>query len=129
MLEVICAIIVDHLSSKVFVAQRGLSMKMPLKFEFPGGKMELGETPSECLVREIKEELNLSIVVLEELSPNIHSYPEFIIKLVPFICHIIGGEIVLKEHATYLWLVPADLLNLDWAEADIPILKNYLASL
>jgi len=128
MINVTCAIIVDN-ANKVLVTQRSASMKLPLKIEFPGGKIEEGETPSECLVREIKEELNLDIGILFEMPANIHHYVEFSINLIPFVCKVIGGSIELREHASYRWLEASELLEQDWAEADIPIVENYLNSL
>ena len=128
MINVTCAIIVDDTNS-VLVTQRSASMKLPLKIEFPGGKIEEGETPSECLVREIKEELNLDIKILFEMPANIHHYVEFSINLIPFVCKVIGGSIELREHESYQWLNPSELLDQDWAEADVPIVENYLSSL
>lgn len=128
MINVTCAIIVDD-TDRVLVTQRGASMKLPLKIEFPGGKIEEGETPSECLVREIKEELNLDIKTLSQMPANIHHYVEFSINLIPFVCKVVGGSIELREHASYQWLPSSELLDQDWAEADIPIVENYLNSL
>ena len=128
MINVTCAVIVSQ-TNQVLVTQRSATMKLPLKWEFPGGKMEYGETPAACLTREIKEELNVDINIGSALQPYAHHYPDFSINLIPFICEIIGGEIALSEHAQYLWLNPTALLNLDWAEADIPIVKNYLTFL
>lgn len=125
MINVTCAIIVDDMG-RVLVTQRSVTMKLPLKIEFPGGKIEEGETASDCLVREIKEELNLDIKTLFGMPANIHHYVEFSINLIPFVCKIIGGSIELREHASYQWLDPLELLDLDWAEADIPIVENYL---
>lgn len=129
MIQVTCAIIVNPLTHQVLATQRSAIMKLPMKFEFPGGKIEPGETASECLVREIKEEIDLTITVLKELPANIHHYSDFSIELIPFVCEILSGKITLKEHHSYRWSDPSDLLALDWAEADIPILKNYLTSL
>jgi 8-oxo-dGTP diphosphatase len=128
MINVTCAIIVDD-TKNVLVTQRSALMKLPLKIEFPGGKIEEGETPSECLVREIKEELNLDIKILFEMPANIHHYVEFSINLIPFVCKVIGGSIELREHASYQWLNSSELLDQDWAEADVPIVENYLSAL
>lgn len=125
MISVTCAIIVDN-TGRVLVTQRSAVMKLPLKIEFPGGKIEEDETASDCLVREIKEELNLDIKILFEMPANIHHYVEFSINLIPFVCKIIGGSIELREHASYQWLKPSELLKQDWAEADIPVVENYL---
>ncbi|WP_214226059.1 (deoxy)nucleoside triphosphate pyrophosphohydrolase [Pedobacter sp. B4-66] len=128
MINVTCAIIVDDAGS-VLVTQRSAIMKLPFKIEFPGGKIEPGETASDCLVREIKEELNLDIKTLFEMPSNIHHYVEFSINLIPFVCKIIGGSIELREHASYQWLNPSELSDQDWAEADVPIVDNYLNSI
>ena len=126
MIEVACAIIVNP-ENQVLVAQRSATMKMPLKMEFPGGKVEPGETAAVCLIREIKEELNLSVHPVFEMEVNIHQYPDFTIKLIPFICTITSGELVLKEHIACYWADLEMLDHLDWTAADIPVMKNYLA--
>ena len=128
MIDVACAIIVKS-DGQVLVTQRSAVMKLPLKTEFPGGKVEKGETPSACLIREIKEELNLDIRVIFEMPANEHVYPDFSIRLIPFVCEITGGVIVLKEHAAYCWLDAEELMDLDWAAADIPVMKNYVNSI
>lgn len=122
-----CAIIVNS-EQLVLVTQRSAVMKLPLKFEFPGGKIEPGETAMACLIREVREELNLDIRTVLELPAYEHSYVDFSIKLFPFVCEITGGEIELREHAAYKWMDAKHLLELDWAEADVPVVENYLKS-
>lgn len=123
--SVACAIIESN--QKVLVTQRSEKMKLPLKWEFPGGKVEKGETDEDCLIREIYEELNINIVIKKKLKSNTHKYSENkAIELIPFLCEIKDGEIKLTEHANFLWLSKSELLNLDWAEADVPILNEYL---
>ena len=104
-------------------------MSLPLKWEFPGGKVEPNETAEMCLIREIREELGIDIEIIRELPSNTHAYPSITIKLKPFICKIVKGEIILTEHIEFKWLSTNELLDLDWAEADIPILKHYLTTL
>lgn len=124
-IEVSCAIIeVDGL---VLIAQRNESMSMPLKWEFPGGKMHPGESPMECLRRELMEELSIDVEVLRPLPPAVHDYPGFSITLLPFICSIVSGEITLHEHSAIRWALPADLHLFDLAEADIPVVASYLS--
>jgi len=124
-IDVTCAIVVDR-NHLILVTQRSQTMSLPLKWEFPGGKIELNETAEDCLIREIKEELDIEIEILKRLDSNKHAYPNIMINLIPFTCRQAGGIITLKEHANYKWLNPNELLDLDWADADIPIMHNYL---
>lgn len=104
-------------------------MRLPLKWEFPGGKVEPDESPEHCIIREIEEELGIIIRPLKRLVSCIYETGEQDIRLIPFDCTVIKGEIHLSEHAAFLWLNPDELKNLDWAEADLPVLQNYLNSL
>jgi 8-oxo-dGTP diphosphatase len=125
MIEVTCSII-EH-NNKILVTQRSEKMALPLKWEFPGGKIEKDETAEACLIREILEELHINIKITRQLNSNTHQYSETkIIKLIPFICELVSGDIKLTEHANFLWLSKNELVNLDWAEADVPILNKYL---
>ncbi|AMR31178.1 hypothetical protein A0256_06940 [Mucilaginibacter sp. PAMC 26640] len=124
-IRVTCALIINN-EGKVLVAQRSTQMSLPLKWEFPGGKIEPNESPNDCLVREIKEELDIDIRIVKQLPSNNHSYPHISIELIPFLCIYLTGEISLREHANFRWLPKDDLLALDWADADVPILYNYL---
>jgi 8-oxo-dGTP diphosphatase len=101
-------------------------MAMPLKWEFPGGKINPGETPEHCLCREIAEELSIKVAVHHALAEKTHAYPEFTITLYPFVCNIISGSITLREHAAVTWLPREELASLDWAAADRPVLETYL---
>jgi 8-oxo-dGTP diphosphatase len=125
MIDVTCALIKGH-DGDILVTQRSSTMRLPLKWEFPGGKVEPGESEEECVVREIAEELGIQVQVLKRLMPHIHDDGQSVIRLIPFECVIIGGEICLTEHASYLWLRPEQLEILDWAAADLPILQDYL---
>lgn len=124
-IAVACAIIM--INGKVLVVQRSEKMSLPLKWEFPGGKIEKDETEEECIIREIKEELNLEIEISKRLSSSLFDYPNFSIELIPFLARQTGGQIMLNEHSDYKYLENDELLNLDWAEADIPIVKEYLS--
>ena len=124
MLNVTCAII--QLNNKILVTQRSETMKLPLKWEFPGGKLEDGESEIDCIKREIKEEINLDIEIVYRLTNNIHDYGNFIVNLIPFLANHIQGEINLSEHKGYVLLEKSELLELDWAEADLPIVEEFL---
>ena len=120
---VACAII-EH-DRKVMAVQRSELMNLPLKWEFPGGKIKQGESPEQCVVREVSEELNVQIAAGRSLSSVSHNYPDFSVTLYPFICAILTGEITLHEHKTLLWLSPHELWSLDWVAADFPIISAY----
>lgn len=98
---------------------------MALKWEFPGGKVEPGEGREECLIREIREELSVNVDIIRGLSPVKHHYPDLSLTLYPFLCTISGAKISLNVHKTVLWVRPEKLLDHDWAEADIPIVREY----
>lgn len=124
-IPVTCAIIMKE--GKVLVAQRNKEMLQPWKWEFPGGKIEIGESAEDCLSREIKEELNINIQIIQAFPVHQHRYSiEKEIKLIPFLCNYFGGELILKEHHQVLWMDVAQLSGLDWSEADIPIVKNFV---
>lgn len=123
-LHVACAIIEQD--GLVLAAQRSAGMSLPLKWEFPGGKIHAGETAEDCLRRELVEEMGIQVDVGKSLPASTHRYPTFTITLQPFICAIKCGNIVLHEHADILWLSPEALHTLDWAEADLPVIEFYL---
>lgn len=123
-IDVTCALI--FLGNKILVTQRSEKMKLPLKWEFPGGKLEENESEIDCIKREILEEINIEIEVVKQLSNSVYDYGSFKINLIPFIANYVSGEIILSEHKDYKLLDKAELLNLDWAEADLPIVEEFL---
>ena len=126
-MQVACAII--EYNSKILAVQRGERLNLPLKWEFPGGKIHQGESPEACVVREVFEELNIQIAVTRPLSLASHDYPDFSVTLHPFICTIVSGDIILRDHKAMLWLPPCELQTLDWVTADFPIIREYLKEL
>jgi 8-oxo-dGTP diphosphatase len=126
-IQVTCAIIVKE--GKILAAQRSERMSLPLKWEFPGGKLMEGESEEDCLKREILEELNIAITITSKLTTSIHDYGNFTIALIPFLAEYAGGEIKLHEHRQIGWFTKEELTALDWAPADIPILHELLALL
>ena len=121
---VTCAII--QFNDKILAVQRSETMKLPLKWEFAGGKIESGESEIDCIKREVSEELNIQIEVIDRLTPIIHQYPDFKIELIPFTADFVSGELKLKEHCNFVLANKEALINLDWAEADLPILKEFI---
>lgn len=122
-IKVTCAIIEKN--GKVLAVQRSETMNLPLKWEFPGGKLEHGESEKECIKREINEELQIDIDPYLKLSPSVHCYPDFTIELIPFVSKYINGNLKLIEHKSSLWIDKEELLSVDWAEADLPIINEY----
>jgi len=98
------------------------------KFEFPGGKIEEGESREEALHRELLEELNLSIKIKSFLMTVVHLYPDFELTMHCFICEVDSKEFILNEHIDKKWLKVNELNQLDWAGADIPIVEKLVSN-
>ena len=123
-INVVAAIIRD--GNRVFATQRGYGDYKD-GWEFPGGKIETGETPQKALVREIKEELDTEIVVGDLLTIIEYDYPKFHLSMQCFWCQIVEGTLVLKEHEAARWLDLESIDSVDWLPADqtiIPLLKE-----
>lgn len=124
--RVVAAIIIND--GKVFATQRGYG-EFKDGWEFPGGKIDAGETPEEALVREIKEELDTEVEVKELLETVEYDYPKFHLSMDCFICKIKAGELVLKEHEASQWLKKETLDSVEWLPADLGLIEkieNYL---
>jgi 8-oxo-dGTP diphosphatase len=121
--HVACAII--ERDGLVLAAQRSRTMRMPLQWEFPGGKIEPGEGPEACLHRELLEELGIRVSVKRVMPTLTHRYPAFTVMLHPFVCELLSGELVLNEHRAIVWLKPGELPALNWVEADFAIIAAY----
>jgi len=126
MINVTCAIIRND-DEKVLVVQRGEGSDHPLKWEFPGGKVDQGENFEDCIVREIEEELSLDIVICESLQNVEHDYGHKIVRLIPFICDTLMDLPVLNEHVDYRWVNADELRDIDFSEADIPVANDYIS--
>ena len=113
--RVVAAIIVEN--DKIFVTQRGYG-EFKGGWEFPGGKIEEGETPQQALVREIREELDTEIEVGELVYKVEYDYPKFHLSMDCFLCRIKSGKLVLKEHEDAKWLKRDELSSVEWLPAD-----------
>ena len=126
-IEVVAAIIHDD-EGRIFSTQRGYGDYKD-GWEFPGGKMEPGESPEEALRREIWEELETKIVVERLVQTVEYDYPKFHLKMHCFWCHIESGSLILKEHEAAKWLSSELLCSVDWLPADLIVVKNLFLSL
>ncbi len=120
--EVVCAVIKKD--DKYFICQRGPKGECGYKWEFPGGKIEIGETHQEALIREIKEELKSDISVNEYITTVDHEYNTFIITMHAYLCTLNNGELELTEHVEKAWISMSQFINYDLAEADKPIVEE-----
>ncbi len=118
-----CAII-EH-DGKVLAGQRSAALSFPLQWEFPGGKQEENETDEETLLREIREELDVDIEIIQKLPVTTKDQGWREIILVPFVCKLRTFEMTLSEHEQIMWLDPQDLLSLNWTVGDLDIIKSY----
>ncbi len=123
----VCAAIIIH-NDRILITQRSKDMKQPMSWEFPGGKIDGEETMEECIKREIKEELGIEIKVIKHFYTNFHRYDFGDIELISFLTSWESGEILLKEHANFLWVKKEDLTNFKFAPADIPIVERLIKS-
>lgn len=114
-IEVAAAIIIHN--NKIFATQRGYG-EFKDAWEFPGGKIEVGETPQQALIREIKEELDTEIEVGKLIDTVEYDYPQFHLCMHCFCCTVKCGDLVLKEHEAAKWLTKDSLYSVEWLPAD-----------
>jgi 8-oxo-dGTP diphosphatase len=124
-IPVVCALI--ERNGCVLLAQRPAHKHLPLKWEFPGGKVEPGEAPDAAVVREIREELGCAIALVRALPRFTHDYGAAVIEMIPFVCTLAPGspEPFPHEHVGMLWAKPGELDRPDLAPADYPVVCSY----
>ena len=123
---VVAGVIINE--KKILCAQRSKNNfnYISKKFEFPGGKIEKFETDEQCLKREILEELSLEIEIYDFYMLVNHIYPDFKLNMKVYLCSSNNRNIILKEHVSCKWLSLKKISNLDWAEADLPVVRKLL---
>jgi 8-oxo-dGTP diphosphatase len=124
MFEVTAGIILKE--DKILIAKRGLDKKFRGRWEFPGGKLEPGESLQDCIKRELEEELNISIKNQEYFITNEHEYDNFKVKIHSFLIREYNGEIILNEHEELKWINPNKYEEYDILEADLPFIRAFL---
>ena len=118
-IRVVAAVICDSIEhkTKIFSTARGYG-EFKDGWEFPGGKIEPDETPEHAIIREIKEELDTKIEVIQLLDTVEYDYPKFHLSMDCFICNVKSGDLILKEHEAAKWLTKETLYSVDWLPAD-----------
>jgi 8-oxo-dGTP diphosphatase len=125
-LAVVCALI--ERDGHVLMAQRPAHKHLGGKWEFPGGKIEPGETPEAALHRELHEELGCTVEILRPLAPHTHAYAAVTVQLIPYVTRLLpsSGTPQTHEHAALRWVPAGELMSLDLPDADLPIIADYL---
>jgi len=125
-LEVVAAILIYN--DRILCMERGAGKYAYVsnKFEFPGGKIEPGEAKHTALERELREEMEINVIIKESdiyMTVN-HEYPDFSLTMYAFKCNLVNPNFIRKEHVDSKWLLPGELKALDWAPADKPIVQK-----
>ncbi|MGN7860570.1 (deoxy)nucleoside triphosphate pyrophosphohydrolase [Microbacterium sp. 22303] len=123
-IEVVGAVLIRD--GAVLSAQRSPHMSLAGFWEFPGGKVEAGETPQVALAREMREELLCTVTIGDHIDTIRHEYNFGVVTLTTFYATLVEGEPQLTEHSELRWIPVPDLLNVEWADADVPTVKRVM---
>ncbi|MCC3867731.1 (deoxy)nucleoside triphosphate pyrophosphohydrolase [Terrisporobacter mayombei] len=122
----VVAAIIENENNEILCALRSPDMSIPNQWEFPGGKVEEGETLFEAIEREIQEELSCTVKAVDEFDENTHEYEKVIVNLIGIKCKLVEGTPVAREHSKLVYLKKENLNSLVWAPADVPIVENLI---
>ncbi|QZY54929.1 8-oxo-dGTP diphosphatase MutT [Crassaminicella profunda] len=118
MIHVVAGILINE-KEEILIAKRKEEKHLGGYWEFPGGKIEAGETPEQSLIRELKEEMHIEIKIKNYFGENVYEYQRGMIKLIAYTCEIVKGKIILTDHSEYKWVKKEDLNQYELAPADI----------
>ena len=124
MIVVLCGVILDE-SNRILITRKRKG-EFAGKWEFPGGKIEKGETYEECLSRELKEELSIQVSVKSHYIDYIYSYPNFSVNLIAMVCLYEKGDIKLTEHDQFYWAIPTDLTKYEFIDGDVRLVNEII---
>lgn len=122
----VVAAIIENENKEILCALRSPEMTLPNQWEFPGGKVEEGESLFEAIEREIQEELSCTVKAVDEFDQNTHEYEKVIVNLIGIKCKLVEGTPVAREHSKLVYLKKENLNSLVWAPADVPIVENLI---